>query len=178
MFKVPVKKSADEPSSRPVLPVITSVTTPLVCRKYKRKFCTPSQNRYRNVKQKRRALAPLKNISGGVRHKQPDRSNIGRNKSAWTATTLLTVQNVYDTIKTPTIKPTEAAHGYLNFEGVPEGCMPYSPPPAPPQDTDMFGTCSCFVLFCLLVFFFLHYYFYSAKYVRAMCDMQTRRNSE
>ena len=70
-------------------------------------------------------------------------------KSAWVATSLMTTAAVYDALTTPTVESCAPAHECLYFKGVPEGCMPYSPP----QDAGMSGMCFCLFLFNFILFY-------------------------
>ena len=116
IFKVRQKtKSSRQPleaipaPQTPNLPVIESFKSPQLKNKKKRsrKFSNPSQKRCKRG-----------TCKSGI-------------KSAWMATTLLTAASVYETITKPALKAFEPTHECLSFKGIPEGCMPYSPP----QDT-------------------------------------------
>ena len=163
VFKVTLKKEVDQPLT-PALPTIKPVGSPHArCYKKKRKFMNPSQKRQRDKHPKRRALTPLQqaDIRGGSRGRKQQRTK-SRIKSAWSATTtLLTAMSVYDAIKTPLLKPIETANECLYFKGIPEGCMPYSPP----KDTGMHGMCfGYFYLFdfCFIFFLYVHFEHHSA----------------
>ena len=76
------------------------------------------------------------NVCAQMRRKRPKPSS-PETKSAWTATALLAYESAYHAVTTPACEPLSIEEEVQwNFKGVPEGCMPYTPP----QDTGIFGT--------------------------------------
>ena len=78
-------------------------------------------------------------VRGGIRRKKP-KTQEQHMKSAWAATALLTLQNVYAAVTAPTLKTniTEDAQNTSNFEDMPIGTLPYIPPR---KDIGISGTC-------------------------------------